>query len=121
MSSIPIFESDDVEDMEPWELSDALISRTLVAKKTDISINGQYKIDYQEILRDVEEGKITFPISAQELDRRNRMFLRNRLRKGQRNLEASNGTSFHDTSSTREQSIAPAYDASSNSAILEDL
>lgn len=120
MSSIPIFESGDVEDMEPWELSDALISRTLVAKKTDISINGQYKIDYQEILRDVEEGKITFPISAQELDRRNKLFIRNRL-KGRRNLEARNGTSFHDTSSTREQSIVPSYDASSNSAILEDL
>lgn len=70
MSNLPIIDPEEEEKLDPHELSDILIKRVLLARKARVPINNQYKIDYQETLKDVKDGKCSFPLTHSELDHR---------------------------------------------------
>ena len=70
MADIPIIPEEEEEKMNPQQLSDALLYRYRIAKRMKVDVMRQYTVDYQELIHDVEEGKVTFPISAMEYDAR---------------------------------------------------
>ena len=70
MADIPIIPEEEEEKMNPQQLSDALLYRYRIAKRMKVDVMRQYTVDYQELIHDVEERKVTFPISAMEYDAR---------------------------------------------------
>ena len=66
MSSTRIMQREEEEKMTPEQLSDALISRARLAKTLDVSIAKQYRIDCHELMRDVEEGRVSLPMDESE-------------------------------------------------------
>ena len=83
MSDIPLLDYEEEEKLSPAELSDALLKRARFAKKLKVPIKDQYRLDYQEMLRDVEEGKIRWPLTEAEIDNRSSLFLKNKKRKSE--------------------------------------
>jgi hypothetical protein len=75
MSSLPILDPDEEEKLAPDELSDVLIKRVFAAKKAKVSVNDQYKVDYQRTLKDVQDGNVEWPLKAEEMMRRRTIFL----------------------------------------------
>lgn len=74
MSHIPILDPEEEEKLDPHELSSVLIKRAKLAQKSKVSVNDQYKIDYQEMLNEAQDGKIEFPVTRAELDHRASIF-----------------------------------------------
>ena len=68
MSELPIMPEDEEDKLNPYQLSDALIQRTRLARRMNVDVNRQYRFDYQELLRDVEEGRVQLPLSDSEFD-----------------------------------------------------
>lgn len=74
MGHIPILDPAEEEKLDPHELSSILIKRAKLAQKSKVSVNDQYKIDYQEMLNEAQDGKIEFPVTRAELDHRASIF-----------------------------------------------
>ena len=72
-----IFEEEEEEKMSPRELSDALLYRYRIAKRCKVDVMKQYTVDYQELIHDVEHGKLKLPISPEEYtDRKSKLMTR---------------------------------------------
>jgi hypothetical protein len=70
MSDIPVLEYEDEEKLSPSQLSDALLKRARFAKKLHVPIPSQYRLNYQELLRDIEEGRVRWPLTEMEINDR---------------------------------------------------
>lgn len=68
MADVPIIPEEEEEKMNPHQLSDALITRARMAKHMGVDVMKQYRFDYQELIRDVELGKVQYPITDSEMD-----------------------------------------------------
>jgi hypothetical protein len=86
MSHLPILDPEEEEKLSPTELSDVLIKRVLAARKAKVCVNDQYKVDYQEALKDVQHGKVEWPLKPEEMTRRRTEFLRESHARGVRHL-----------------------------------
>ena len=85
MSHLPILDPEEEEKLNPNQLSDVLIMRVLTAKKAKVSVNDQYTVDYQETLRDVQDGKVEWPLKPDEMRRRKSTFTQSQSQRA-RNL-----------------------------------
>ena len=74
MSHIPIIEPEEEEKLDPQELSNVLLTRVLLARKADVPVNYQYKTDFQETLKDVKDGAVSYPLTHSELTHRASVF-----------------------------------------------
>lgn len=70
MSDMPILDYEEEEKLTPAELSDALLRRCRLARRLKFPIKDQYRLDYQELLRDAEDGKVRLPLSQTEIEMR---------------------------------------------------
>lgn len=70
MADMPILPEEEEVKLNPHQLSDALIQRARLARKMNVDVMKQYRVDYQELIRDVEEGRVSFPITESEFDLR---------------------------------------------------
>ncbi|CAB9498938.1 expressed unknown protein [Seminavis robusta] len=70
MANMPIIEEDEEVHLSPGQLSDILIERARLAKKLKVDVMKQYRVDYQQLLREVEDGTLQFPISESEYNLR---------------------------------------------------
>lgn len=66
------------ENLTPVQLADVLLKRAQIARQCDCPIMGQYKVDYQEMLTDIEEGRCTYPVTADEINLRATRLVRRR-------------------------------------------
>lgn len=87
MSDLPILDPEEEEKRKPSELSELLIKRTQLSRKVNVPIDGQYTIDYQLLLRDAAEGKVSFPIRRAEVDRRASQMTLMKKQSGAKNLD----------------------------------
>lgn len=72
-----IFEEEEEEKMTPRELSDALLYRYRIAKRCEVDVMKQYTVDYQELIHDVEHGKLKLPIPSEEYtERKSKLMMR---------------------------------------------
>lgn len=74
MSHLPILDPEEEEKLAPHELSDVLVKRVLAASKAKVSVNDLYTVDYQGTLRDVQQGKVEWPLKHKEMMRRKSRF-----------------------------------------------
>lgn len=74
MSHIPIIEPEEEEKLDPQELSNILLTRVFLARKADVPVNYQYKTDFQETLKDVKDGAVSYPLTHSELTHRAGVF-----------------------------------------------
>ncbi|CAB9510573.1 expressed unknown protein [Seminavis robusta] len=120
MSQIPILDPEEEEKLDPHELSAVLIKRVVLARKAQVPINHQYKVDYQDTLRDVQEGNVTFPLTESELhDRASRFhFQRSTMGKAAKNFQYTVSESLQSAGSAARNSAAsiPGPDLASNVA-----
>lgn len=70
MSDSPILDPESEEKLKPHELSEMLVNRVHLSFKAAVPIEGQYTIDYQQLLRDAEQGSVSLPLMTEEIDRR---------------------------------------------------
>ena len=91
MSHLSILDPEEEEKLDSDELSKILIKRVLLAQKSKVSVNDQYKIDYQSMLNDAKEGRLTFPVSRSELDHRASVFSLRRSQMGNATRELGKG------------------------------
>ena len=74
MSHFPIIEPEEEEKLDPQELSNVLLARVLLARKADVPVNYQYKTNFQETLKDVKDGAVSYPLTHSELTHRATVF-----------------------------------------------
>jgi hypothetical protein len=86
MSHLPILDPEEEEKLAPHELSDVLIKRVFAAKKAKVSVNDQYKVDYQKTLKDVQNGNVEWPVKSEEMMRRRSAFLTGSQHRAERHL-----------------------------------
>ena len=70
-SSVPFFLLHIIEEEEkftPDELSDQLLRQVVLARKAKVPANYRYQVPYQHILKEVERGHITEPMSEERLN-----------------------------------------------------
>lgn len=90
MAEVPIIPEEEEINLSPPELSDVLVQRARLARRMNVDVMKQYRVDYQELIRDVEEGKVQFPITDSEFDlRTSRMMTMRRTQNASRFILSS--------------------------------